>query len=257
MSTMTAASNTFDASRFLRVFRNDFAQQWRRIWIATIGAFGLGLVIYMTNVDPRQPDEPALFAGLFPLALIIGGLLFTASIFADVHHPLQRFQSLTLPCSNLERFLSRYLLTGPLFFLYTLVAYAVFDAAAAMLAQAWLGKRAAAFDLTATPIWQFSATWFFLHACMLLGAVYFRSYALIKTGLVATVLSFTMIVVHVVAVRLTYWEYFTGVLPDDGAVLPELVAFTQPEPLVLMGFLLHLWVLYLAYLTLCEHEVQE
>ena len=218
MSTMTNANNTFDFSRFVRVFRNDLAQQWRRIWIATIAAFGLGLVAYMTNVDPRQPVEPELFAVLYPLALIGGGLLFTASIFADMHHPLQCFQYLTLPCSNLERFLSRYLLTGPLFFLYAVVAYAVFDATAATLSLAWMNKRAAVFDFPATPVWQFSAGYFFLHACMLLGAVYFRSYALIKTGLVGTVLTFTTMLVEIVAIRLVYWEFSTGVLPDDGVV---------------------------------------
>ena len=63
--------------------------------------------------------------------LIVGGLICTSTIFADLHHPLQRFHYLTLPCSNLERFLSRYLLSAPLYYLYVLVAYAILDWVAA------------------------------------------------------------------------------------------------------------------------------
>src|SRR5688572_7721339 len=117
--------SSFSWPRFQRVFANDLLQQWRKIWIGTLALAGSGLVAYLTNVDPQAAVRPTLYEALFPTALLGGGLIFASTIFADLHHPLRRFHYLTLPCSNLERFLSRYLLTGPIFYLYVLAAYAI------------------------------------------------------------------------------------------------------------------------------------
>ena len=103
------------------------AAAMEEVWIATLALAGLGLIAYLTNLEPQAAAKPALYAVLFPIVLIGGGLVFTSTIFADLHHPLQRFHFLTLPCSNLERFISRYLLSAPLYYLYVLVLYAVFD----------------------------------------------------------------------------------------------------------------------------------
>ncbi len=56
--------NTFSASRFARLFSNDVLQQWRKVWIATLALAGIGLICYVTNVDPRAAVRPEIYAVL-------------------------------------------------------------------------------------------------------------------------------------------------------------------------------------------------
>jgi hypothetical protein len=245
----------FDAPRFRRLLCNDLLLQWRKIWIATLAVFGLGLVAYLTNLNPPDVAKPELYAALFPIALIVGGLIFTSTIFADLHHPLQGFQYLTLPCSNLERFLSRYLLSAPLYYLYVLVFYAVFDWVAALIAYALTGRSAAAFAPFEPRMLEVTLAYFGLHALMFGGAIYFRSHALIKTGLSVVLIGFGLIMVQLVAARLFFWSYFTSLLPVESTAAVRLVPVALPV-VVVVAVLLYLWVLYIAYLCLREHEVQ-
>ena len=245
----------FDGSRFRRLFCNDLLQQWKKIWIATLAVVGLGLVAYLTNLNPPNVAKPELYAVLFPIVLLVGGLIFTSTIFADLHHPLQRFQYLTLPCSNLERFLSRYLLSAPLYYLYVLVVYAVFDWVAALTAHALTGRSAAAFAPFEPRILLFTLDYFGLHALMFGGAIYFRSHALIKTWLSVVLIGFGLVAVQFLAVAILFWSYFTSLLPLKLTAPIRLVSV--PLPVIVVGaVLLYLWVLFIAYVCLREHEVQ-
>ncbi len=255
VATGARAMSPFDASRFRRQFLNDLLQQWRKIWIATLAAVGLGLVAYLTNLNPPDAPQPELYAVLFPIVLLVGGLIFTSTTFADLHHPLQQFQFLTLPCSNLERFLSRYLLSAPLYYLYVLVVYAVFDWVAALAACALLGRSAAAFAPFEPQMVHFTLCYFGLHALMFGGAIYFRSHALIKTGLSVVLIGFGLVLVQFAATGIFFWSYFRSLFPFEATAPVRLV--TVPSPVVVVGaVLLYLWVLFLAYLRLREHEVQ-
>jgi hypothetical protein len=247
--------SSFDLPRFVCVLRNDFLQQWKRIWIATLALAGMGLIAYLTNVDPHTAERPALYVALFSTVLIGGGLIFTSTIFADLHHPLQRFHYLTLPCSNLERFLSRYLLTAPLFYLYVLVFYAVFDWLAGVISQALMGKSAAAFAPFEPRMLQVTLLYFGLHALMFGGAIYFRSHAAVKTALSIVVIGFGLVVVQLVSMRIFYWNYFPTLLSVQ-ADIPVPFFTLSPQVMTAVGIVLCLWVLFIAYLCLREHEVQ-
>jgi hypothetical protein len=247
--------SNFDWPRFERVFCNDLLQQWKRIWIATLALAGTGLIAYLTNVDPQAAVRPALYALLFPVVLIGGGLIFTSTIFSDLHHPLQRFHYLTLPCSSLERFLSRYLLSAPLYYLHVLVAYAVFDRLAAAIAGVMMDKSAAAFAPFEPRMLQLTLAYFGLHALMFGGAIYFRSHALIKTMLCAALIGFGLVLAQLAAVRIFFWDYFPTLWPVETTAPIRL--FVLPQPVQAGAWiLLCLWGLFIAYRCLREHEVQ-
>jgi hypothetical protein len=247
--------NTFNASRFRHVFINDVLQQWRRIWIATLALVGIGLICYLTNIDPHSAQEAPIYLVLFPVALFGGGLILTSTIFADLHHPLQSAQYLTLPCSNLERFVSRYLLTGLLYYLYVLLVYAAFDWAAAQLSQVIWQKRGLPFTPFSPQMLEITLWYFGSHVLAFGGAIYFRSFTLIKTGLFAVVTWLGLALLDAVVVRLVFWDHFTTWLPSEPAVRFEL--YPVPRIVLMVGaVLLYLWVLFIAYLCLREHEVQ-
>jgi hypothetical protein len=246
--------SAFHWPRFRRVFLNDLQQQWRKVWIASLALAGVALIAYLTNLAPRG-GPPEIYVVLYPMILLGGGLLFTSTIFADLHHPLQKFHYLTLPCSNLERFLSRYLLTGPLLVLYVLITYAAFDFIASLIASGVTVLRAAPFAPLDPRIVEVTMQYLQLHALMLLGAIFFRSYALPKSLIAGAVIGFGLVAVQLVTVRLVFWEYFTTIIPSESVEAVRLLSL--PRPLVAgLIFLLYLWVLYLAYQCLREHEVQ-
>jgi hypothetical protein len=245
----------FNVSRFLRLFSNDLLLQWRNIWISTLALAGIGLICYLTNLDPHSAIRPELHVVLYSAALLGGGLVLTSSIFADMHHPLQNAQYLTLPCSNLERFFSRYLLTGPVCYLYVLVGYTIFDWVAGVIADAVMGTRAAAFA-PFSPCMERMTLWYFgLLALMFGGAIYFRSHALIKTALSIVLIGFGLLLLYVIALRLIFWGQFTTLLPNESVVRIDF--FVVPPAVLMAGTgLLYLWVLFVSYQCLREHEVQ-
>lgn len=247
--------NTFGAFRFARLFSNDVLQQWRKVWIATLALAGIGLICYVTNVDPRAAERPEIYAVLFPIVLIGGGLALTSTIFADMHHPLQSAQYLTLPCSTPERFFSRYLLTGPVYYLYVLIGYAIFDAGAALISDELRGVRAAAFAPFSPKMCDVTLYYFGLHALTFAGAIYFRSYALIKTALSVVLIWLGLLLVFVVALRLIYWDRFTTLLPDESVAQIHFLTVPMSVQWAAVS-LFYLWVLFIAYQCLREHEVQ-
>lgn len=249
--------NLFNWQRFLRALQNDLQQQWRKVWVTTLGLVGLGLIIYFTNIDSTQVAQPDFSTWLFPLALVVGGLGFTSTIFADTHHPLQRFHYLTLPYSNLERFISRYLHTGPLFCLYVIVSYVIFDRLAAGLSELLWGNSAMPFSpFRQQEVWTM-LNYFLLHSVMLTGAIHFRSWHLSKTLLTGTLFGIGAVFVQVASVKLLFHDYFDSLFSfEERAPSPALLR-DRIEIQIVFWFLLHLWMLYLAWRCLCEHEVQD
>ncbi len=262
--------NTFNFQRFLRVIGNDLLLlNGRRVAMITLALMGLGLLYYVTNVaTASDPGQEPMSHAMFPILLLLGGSIFTSMIYADLHHPLERFHYLTLPVSNLERFLSRYLITAPFYYVYAVVVFYVFELiAAAVIAAGW--------DLTFVPMdlgndfmKMVSIGYFASHALMYTGAIYFRSYAFIRTQASLAGLWLACIVMAGGTIRLLYWDMFEPftffeIKPEaEGNVNIGLPAFLDVES----GWtLLHkaiatavlAWVLFLGYLGLRHHEVQD
>jgi hypothetical protein len=237
------------------LFRRDLQQQWRKIWIATLALAGIGLVALLFNLDARAAGKPELYQMLFPVALIGAGLVFTSTIFADLHDPAQRAHFLTFPCSNLERFVSRYFLSGPLYLVYALIVYAAVDVVAALLANTAMGTSAAASSPFERGMLQVALAYFGLHALMFGGAIYFRSHALIKTLLSVVTIWFGLVFTQLVALRIFYWNYFTTLLPVESA-MPRPAFVPEPALMLAAGCVLFVWVLYIAYQCLREQELQ-
>ncbi|MEY4641310.1 MAG: hypothetical protein RLZZ227_1304 [Pseudomonadota bacterium] len=258
--------NYFQLSRFLRVLANDLLLlDSRRVLFASLGLVAIGTLIYVASVAPSAGAALPQLANLMFLVLLIGGgSIFTSMIFNDMHHPLERFHYLTLPCSNLERFLSRYLITAPLFVAYTVVLYRIFEMFANFLcALFWDGETVPLLEPGSDMVSNGIQEYFLLHVFVFAGAIWFRSYALIKTWFAAFVFFAALGIVCFVAMRIVYWDSFVSLFTPNPAgpyINFEALAFGEDglawyQKLLGLGFLL--WVLFLAYLGLREHEVQD
>lgn len=253
-------SQTFSLPRFRRALQNDVLRIARPLLFGTLAMLGLICLIYVINFQPgHAADDPPANQVFFGLALGLSGLLFASSAFNDMHHPLERYHYLMLPVSNFERFLSRYLLTGPLLLLYVTVAFSIADWTGNQLAM-WVKDASQPLfsPFTDISLWTVRI-YLLLHTVAFTGAVCFRSYAWIKTTLTCLLVLASIPVVIYISMRIFYFDAFTwSSFKQTHDIRTHLLPFFAAHWLnvtVVVGFAL--WILYVAYRCLRAHEVQE
>src|SRR5437870_5174244 len=106
--------DTIRPQRLLRLLTNDLRLQTKTILITaiTVAVFLALLPFHVTG----SPDA-------YFLILYIGGFIVTSMAFNELHDRNKAHYYLTLPCSNLERFLNKWLLTSIGYAIGTLLIY--------------------------------------------------------------------------------------------------------------------------------------
>ncbi len=266
---MSTLADIFDWRRFSRVFLNDLRLLLgRRIAFASLGLAGIGLIVYLSSVTEVPADNMSLSLILFGVLLSGGGQVFTSVIYSDMHHPLERFHYLMLPCSNLERFLSRYLITAPLYLVYAIVLFKVFEVAANfMIVTLFEAQPVPPLDLGSDAAKLIVLGYFFSHVFVYCAAIWFRSYALIKLMATGFILWLACAILLFLAIRILYWDSFISFFEvNPEGPYPNINlgprTFTDDEGNLLWWAKTAIaavlaWVLFLAYLGLKEHEVQD
>jgi len=248
----------FSAPRFVRVLKNDALRFARPVLFTTVALFGLTVLLYLLN--PRQLSGGQAFSqALFGTGLIGTGLLLTSTAFQDMHHRLDRYQYLMLPVSGFERLLSRFLLTGPLFVLFALLAFMIFDLAGKQVVLMYQEARAPLFQpFTAATKW-LVISYMVAHAVMLTGAICFRTHALLRTLLVLLAMGAAVLVVENIAERLLFPDLFTWTRFESIAPLPvELMpGFSAEWMNVVVIAAIVGWILHVAWLCLRDHETTD
>ena len=210
--------------------------------------------------DPRGPeDDIPLRQAVFLGFLTVVGLVMTSMCFRDMHHPLGRYHYLMLPISNLERYLARYLLTGPLFVIFMLVAFTIMDGVGNLVTHIVQERTQPRFEQFSPITWYIICGYMGLHALVFTGSIAFRSYALIKTALTILGVEFSTIVVGYVAARIFYHGAFdwTTVRPVRSMEVLLAPQFSARWMNISVGVLFTAWFLYVAYRCLKAHEVQD
>lgn len=249
----------FSRSRFARVMLNDALRVARPVMYGTFALLGATVTIYLTRFGgARQTDDP-LYIGMYGFCLIGAGLLFTGVAFQDMHHPLQRYQYLMLPSSTLERLLSRYLLTGPLFVLCGTLAFMASDFVSNQMTAVWIGARQPLFSPLAEQVRMVAWGYIAAHMAVFIGAICFRTHALLKTILLLLLLLLSLVLVENLAERILFpeafsWTQFENVRPLPLQLQPWFAAAWMNVVLVICAFA---WFLYIAWLCLRDHEVTD
>lgn len=247
----------FVPSRFGRLLLNDVLRSAPAALYGTAALMGLTTLVYVVRFRSVNPGSQPAHVLLFGLWLTVAGLLFTSSAFRDLHHPLQRNHYLMLPVSNLERFASRYLLTGPLFVLFATGACVLCDYLALQLTAAWVDAAQPRFSPTASTSLAAIRGYLVAHLFALTGAICFRSHALLKTTLFASLLLLSLVLVENVAERLFFpasfsWNSFEAVRPRD-VEFDFWFRATWMNVIFIAGGIA--WLMRVAYLCLRDHEV--
>lgn len=257
---MSIESQLFENHRFSRLLKNEMLETFPRVLIAT--AATLGLLLFIQFFFPSGLGVLSLDSALL-MILFFSGTLLTASVCRDLHHPIKQFQYLSLPCSNLERYASKYLISGPLYLLYSVLIYNLFQ----FLSPFLLAMFSSGDDMGSNIdeqgfVIQFFFSYLFLHGFLLLGALFFRINAIAKTVLALCFILVSLICTWTLSLKLVCGSCFDSTLSfnlnsvGSDRFLEPLADLLISFPQLFIGFFLILYmrVVYLGYMFIVDYE---
>ena len=197
-------SDTFNLKRFLRLVRADLALNTGWIlpgaavffWVMTVGSLFKG---FLTG-DP--PIAPFFYGVMF----FLGGIVMTSLSFSELSDRRRTHGFLLLPCSTLEKYLSRYVLTSWIYVAGSLLVYSVFIFLAGTvhsLVQAKPFSYSACFNQEHV---QFLFYYLLVHPVFLLGALFFKRQTFLKTAVAILALPISLMYFRIILVRILYHD---------------------------------------------------
>ncbi len=154
----------FNIARFSRLLMNDIRLHKKIILSVT-----LTLMLFVCH-----------FADYF-FVLYVGGFILSSMAFSEYHDPKRAHSALTLPCSALEKVLSKWMLTSIGYALGLVILYFLLSIVL------HFGKSLERFDILQPALWMGIGKYILLQSVVFLGAISFKKYALIKTALTVSI----------------------------------------------------------------------
>lgn len=176
--------------RLVLLLKHDFQKYWKKILMIIGGAFVassvLALFFVITGDYALVANE--MHTVLYPMILIWVGMFLVSMSFKDMNEDSERQNYLSLPASHLEKYTSRFILTGivlPLFISIVYCIYAFFYDSVVLMALDDGIKRFSFFTnifsgYTPTSF-DFLKFYLPLHSVFFLGAITFRKLNFFKT----------------------------------------------------------------------------
>ena len=172
-------NSNFSIQRIGYLIRKDIWESRKIAGIIGMAVFGFFLMIFM-SFGRRAEETP--HEVLYPMLLFIGGFIFTSIIFRELYTKPRGQFYLTLPASNFEKLLSKWLLSAILYPIAITIFYWLFSIIANGLYAYWYGEPLVGFMTDWTrelkdliPFYIVFQTLFFL------GAITFTKYNIFKT----------------------------------------------------------------------------
>ena len=251
-------SQLFSFSRFSRLFSRHTVEFLPRYIMATavlMGSIGLvlGYIAYLTDLNPLTQGA------LYQLGLLAAGTLFTCGIFAQYGAPKQATVALTLPASQLEKYLVSWVYSFLIFSVVYTACFYFIDWVVVGLDD-WYGRPKEVFSLLdAHKIYEAFLYYAALHAGALWGAIFFEKNHFIKTAFGVLVLAMGLVVANYQVVKafagpsLKTASPFSGITLTDGYSVSLPDAQVQWYVLLPLGLAVLLW--WAAYLRLTEKQL--
>ena len=157
--------------------------------------------------------------------MLIGGILFTDYVFADLTKRSHGSVFLNLPANRLEKVAGKWILTALIFPVFALVLYQIFALFGNWFVESSLGLQLVALPLFDAFIWKWVLVYISLQSVFFLGAMSLGRFASVKTVLVLTVIftisSFLLsgslkLLVSDLPLHISFWGVgFSDMLPSS------------------------------------------
>jgi len=201
-------SDTISVRRLGRLLRRDFSVGYKSVFIAMAAVGGFVILVSVLSALGRELGT-IHFQLYFPL-LFIGGFIVTSMIFKEVHLNGQSVFYLTLPGSSLEKFLSKLLVTSLGYAFGSLFFYTAVSSAAEGINRVIFGYGHSFFNPFQRDILLAVAAYVVTQAVFLVGSVYFRKLAFIKTSLYLVLFGIVLTIVVAVVGWIIFRDFAVG-----------------------------------------------
>lgn len=249
-------SQYFNLTRFGRIFRKHLTENTMRYLLSTAVLLGgillvMGFICYLQRSAPG-PTGQIVFCILF---LMGAGSFFTSSVLAQFGVGRRAALALTLPASQLEKYLVAWLVSLPMF----LVVYlAVFYAADWLVLQIMHTPGAALVNIFTQDAVPALLIYLVLHGLALWGSIFYSRQQFVKTAFVSFVLAAGLGVLNLQSMKLLINKDVRRALPwgdvhfnNATLSLPE----AQQQWFLLVPMLLALLLWAAAYARLTEKQL--
>jgi hypothetical protein len=204
---MSNRSQVFDPARFGHTLWRDVRGRYDSALIS-VGA-GMGALLVFSLLSMLDAGSGSAFhTEMFSFVLIVGGVFLTSGIFKDLHRKETIGAYLLLPASALEKVVTRILIAGIGWALFTLLWYTLFSFLSEGVNSLIFGRSHALFDPFRGEVWLTVANYLVVHSIFLVGAVYFRKLHLLKTLLALFLAGLALGLLATLTVRFAFWDYF-------------------------------------------------
>lgn len=201
-------SNTFNYARFGKLFRKHTVENFKNYLMSAAVLCGCMVLFFsfIFSVDnSRILVETQMIS--FVIFYLVGGTVFTSTIFSDYGKPRESVGALTLPASHFEKFLIGWLYS---FLIFTLVFLVVFYAIDIPFVKAGKVEEINRKTLELFDDKQLYYVFFIyaiLNAFSMFGAVFFRKLHFVKTACVFFLLLVILTVFH--------QQLMKGIIPHE------------------------------------------
>ncbi len=204
----------FDMKRFNRLVLNDLKINSKIILISIAAVF-----VFWTLLS--FGDGGVLSRSLYTFVLYVGGFVITSRSFNDLHNSERAYHYLTLPCSNFERFLSKWIMTSIGYSFALLGLFSLYNLLKMGLHYALFSHHIPLINIFDPALWQSIETYIILHSIVFLGAVVFKRYSLIKTALSlgCLMLIFTVLTGSISFHFFSLWTPYAVQIQDFSAIV--------------------------------------
>ncbi len=260
------ANQSFSFSRFGHLLRRDFNQSGKSFLVLMTIMF----VVWTINAFGSNDDRDVFHTSQFLPWLFLGGFIVTSLAFYEFIKPTERQFYLQLPASNLEKFISRWLLTSIVYTIGLIIYYWLFSLFANWLGATFFDHKFAAFtpfhgnNIIGIKVYLAAQTIF------LAGAAAFKRFAFFKTLFAAIIIAAIVGLIGLTSFRIIFADLFEGLYrlrPEmmiDGKMVPvepsrKFVAMAKefvPKYAKFMGFIVApIVMLFIGYFKLKETEL--
>ena len=200
--------NSFSLRRLGMLLRRDFSAGYKSVFIAMAAVGGFVILVSVVSAFGRElgPIHKTMY---YPL-LFLGGYIVTSLTFKELHLNGQGVFYLTLPGSNLEKYLSKLLVTSAGYAFGSLFFYTAVSSAAEGINRLIFGYGHPFFN----PFERYTliavAVYLVTQAVFLVGSVYFRKLAFIKTNLYLWLFGIALAILVGVVAWIIFRDYAAG-----------------------------------------------
>jgi len=198
----------FSIRRLGLLLRRDFSAGYKSVFIAMAAVGGFVILVSVLSALGRELGS-IHFQLYFPL-LFIGGFIATSLSFKELYLNGQGVFYLTLPGSSLEKFLSKLLVTSLGYALGSLFFYTAVSSAAEGINRVIFGYGHAFFNPFTRRVLLTVTVYVVTQAVFLVGSVYFRKLAFIKTNLYLWLFGIVLTIVVAVTAWVIFRDYAVG-----------------------------------------------